>query len=693
MEKFMENHIPQPWYTGIQKKYAMLAGLVLALCVFAATWLVCSLQYESKERAVLETYRESLDSWVTGTAKAMSLWAAALEEQARRVSGSDLYRLFASELAQMDEQTTALINDAESGVTLPDNLAHLAEEVPAIRNLLLDFMNYSGLQDARIVSLTGKTLLSALSRPTPVTPEQLDAVKRAAREGAMIFAPVRPSASGLVIDAADPMNSAMAQDNGETPVAALLITTPVTGHIAQFLARDLRRQDVKPHLLQKNGDHWEEILVQAPAPVAVASGLVAGMKDDGGSATLPFGLRPGLGGEGDVYSCGVQVKGMDWLVVLEVPAASVNSDLNSLALMIYGIGALVSIGAVLGIALLWWILVGRQQRAIAERFENLYTVIARQKRLLDSVNLSLDVGLFMADTSGAIQLGNRAFANIAHTDEDTLPGNTLSALFDGTVAGVLLDNIRAVSGQEDDITFEVTLQQPNGDHLYRVNLFPFEDPADAKARGAVAIMQDITEFRRNSEKRRLQQIHTMDAFVRAVEGVDPYLSGHSQKMASLGGLLAERMGLSEADRNTIAMAASLSQVGKLFVPRELLGKSGKLTEEEQAEIAKVPEHAYRVLKDIDFDLPVPQAVYAMYERMDGSGYPLRLKGEAINVHARVLAVANAFCAMVSPRSYRKGMTFDEAVEQLRASGAIYDPNIVELLAEVLRTPEGAQAAM
>ena len=205
--------------------------------------------------------------------------------------------------------------------------------------------------------------------------------------------------------------------------------------------------------------------------------------------------------------------------------------------------------------------------------------------------------------------------------------------------------------------------------------------------GAVGIVQDITEFRRNSEKRRLQQKHTLDAFVRAVEGVDPYLSGHSRKMATLGGLVADHMGLDEADRRTIVMAAELSQVGKLFVPRELLTKTGKLSEEEQAEMARVPEHAYRVLRDIDFELPVPAAVHEMYERMDGTGYPRHLVGEAISVHARVLAVVNAFCAMVGPRSYRAGMSDDEALRILRGDPS-FNRTVVDSLAEVLAGSAG-----
>lgn len=680
------------WYAGRSRKYALLVAVAVSLCVFAVAWMVCSLEYRNRKQDVLTAQEETLAAWVSGTVDAVAVWTESLHAQAKRVSGSDLYRLFASELAQMDERTAALINDADSGVSLPDSAAALAEEVPLIRNLLLDFMTYSGLLDARIVSPAGQTVLSALSRPTPITAGQRDTVARAVRDKAMTFAPVRASASGLVLDVADPMSAVMddGDEGGGKPVAALLITTPVTGPIAQFLARDLRQADLTPHLLQRKGDTWEALRVQASVPAPLDAAQAASL-NPGPDGNIPFALRPSLNGAGEVYSLGARVPGMDWWVVLEVPAAAVHSALRYQAGLIYGIGALAGVGLVLGLALLWWVLVGRQQRVIAERFRGLYQLIERQKRLLDSVNVSLDVGLFMADVTGQLQVGNRAFAEIVGRREDDLAGCSLAALLDGTAAGRLIDGIRQVADADEASTFELTLPQADGDHLYRVTLFPFVDGTEDGAKGAVGIVQDITEFRRTSERRRLQQKHTLDAFVRAIEGVDPYLSGHSRKMAALGGLVAERMGLDEAARNTIVMAAELSQVGKLFVPRDLLTKTGKLSEEEQAEMARVPDHAYRVLRDIDFELPVPAAVHEMYERMDGTGYPQRLHGEAISVHARVLAVVNAFCAMVSPRSYRAGMSPDEALRILRADPA-FDQGVVDSLGAALATPEGEKAA-
>ena len=169
--------------------------------------------------------------------------------------------------------------------------------------------------------------------------------------------------------------------------------------------------------------------------------------------------------------------------------------------------------------------------------------------------------------------------------------------------------------------------------------------------------------------------------MRAIESVDVNLIGHSMKMEHVADLLSGAMSLPDKDRETLRLAARLSQVGKIFVPRELLTKKGKLTPEEQAEVMRAPEYAYGILRDMQFNLPVPDAVFQMGERMDGSGLPQHLAGEAINHNARILAVVNAFCAMVSPRSYRAGMQPEEAVTLLMKDKG-FDSQIVSALANV-----------
>lgn len=320
-------------------------------------------------------------------------------------------------------------------------------------------------------------------------------------------------------------------------------------------------------------------------------------------------------------------------------------------------------------------------------------MIKQQKQLLDSVNVSLEIKAAHGEYRRSSPVSTGLLRRLCAKDESELPGTILSVLFANQGYLSLLEGVRRVVASNVSDTIEITHTGEDGERLFRVTLYPFVD-TDGKEEdksGAVAIFQDITEFRRNSERRRQQQVNTISALVRAIESVDPYLKGHSQRMTGLADLIGKTMNLEHKDRDTIRTAASLSQMGKLFVPRELLTKSGQLTAEEQAEIMRAPQYAYNVLRDIDFGLPVAQAVYEMNERMDGKGYPQHLSGEAISVHARVLSVVNAFCAMVSPRSYRSGMPVNAAVERLRSDGGV-DQNVVEALQLVLRTPEGLSVA-
>ena len=345
--------------------------------------------------------------------------------------------------------------------------------------------------------------------------------------------------------------------------------------------------------------------------------------------------------------------------------------------------------------LLWWMGFGRQQRAVAAELRRLNQIISRQKELLDSVNLSLDVGLFMADVKGQIRVCNPALAAILGKDEKDVSEQMIFSCFPTDAATLLLDRIRQVAINNREEGCEIYLERDGEKRLYRVTLFPFMDAGGESVRnsirGAVVSMKDITEFRRQSLRMRQRQKSLIEAFTRAEESVDPYLAGHSQRMAKLGELLSVEMGLSEDGRNTVVMGAMLSQVGKLFIPRELLTKKGKLTPEELDQVHQAPEHAFRLMENVDFDLPIARALHEMYENMDGSGYPNHLKGEEILPEARVLGVLNAFCAMVSSRAYRKGMDERQAVEELM-NNARFDQTVVNHLRNVLKTPEGMVAA-
>lgn len=667
----------------LQSKNAFILAVVVVLGVFALSFFLCRSEYLDRKKEILAVQEEGLAAWLRGAAEALRQWDNDMVTQSKRVSASELYRLFASEAGQFSPEAAAALNDTER-TPADENMAMLAEQVPLMRNVLLDFMNFNGLADARLVNEQGLTILSSLSMPTPLNDVQRAVAARAIKDGKTQYAPLRATTGGLLLDLVDPLTSMLTPEGKPQAVAALLLTSPVTNSIARFLSRTVpRNTDARPYLLQNNEGVWENVQVQAIVPVPSSFAVPQ-------SDPLPFGLRTGVTGK-EVYSMGVKLPGFGWWLVIEEPTAVVDGILRTEAISLGVVWSLVSAGFVLLLSLFWWVAVGRTQRAVADRFQHLYTVIQRQKRLLDSINVSLEVGLVMADAKGNVQLCNRAFSQIVGRPESEAANETLASLFNSDAAIRLMDGIRSVANTKNTLSFEVEVLRGTEDFLYRVTLFPFVDEqqktdknqTEKPISGAVGIFQDITQFRRLSEKRRRQQLGTISALVKAIEGVDPYLAGHSAMMVELASQVCGELHMGKDDCETVRIAASLSQIGKLFLPRELLTKNSPPTPEEQVLLMRAPEHAHVVLKDVDFSLPVPQAVYEMYERPDGSGYPRKLAGDSIGLHARILAVLNAYCAMASPRSYRNSMPVAKILENLRAAPGAFDQNVVDAVATVV----------
>ena len=179
----------------------------------------------------------------------------------------------------------------------------------------------------------------------------------------------------------------------------------------------------------------------------------------------------------------------------------------------------------------------------------------------------------------------------------------------------------------------------------------------------LTVINDITELtheRRRSEKMLKGLISTL---VSVVDRRDPFSANHSARVAEAARAIASEMGLAPADCETVEIAGNLMNLGKIFIPTEVLTKTTDLTAEERAMVGNAYLTTVDLLQDVTFEGPVVETIRQLGETWDGGG-PLGLKGEEILVTARVLAVANAFVGMVSPRAYRGGMPFKRAADIL-----------------------------
>jgi len=202
----------------------------------------------------------------------------------------------------------------------------------------------------------------------------------------------------------------------------------------------------------------------------------------------------------------------------------------------------------------------------------------------------------------------------------------------------------------------------------------------------VSVTHDISDRKRSEAElqashERLERMNRdiVETLGRVVETRDPYTQGHQQRAARLCAQLGSRMGVAQDEIEMLETAALVHDIGKLSVPAEILTKVGSLTELEYALIKEHPQNSYDILKGIAFDAPIANLVLQHHERMDGSGYPSGLAGDAIMYPARILAVADVVEAMATHRPYRPALGLEAAIAELREHSEKYDPDVVSAL--------------
>jgi PAS domain S-box-containing protein/putative nucleotidyltransferase with HDIG domain len=203
---------------------------------------------------------------------------------------------------------------------------------------------------------------------------------------------------------------------------------------------------------------------------------------------------------------------------------------------------------------------------------------------------------------------------------------------------------------------------------------------------------DLTDIRRGEEHvkdyvARLERSMkgTLQAVARMVDLRDPYTAGHERRVGLIAAAIGREMGWDDDHCRHLEMVGLVHDIGKIAVPAEILSKPTKLNANEFAMIKGHAESGYEILQNVQFDLPVADIIRQHHERLDGSGYPQGLKGDAILPEARVLAVADVLESMSTHRPYRPALGVDAALEELQNnSGILYDGKVVDAVVRLIR---------
>ncbi|MCD6310407.1 MAG: PAS domain S-box protein [Candidatus Eremiobacteraeota bacterium] len=238
---------------------------------------------------------------------------------------------------------------------------------------------------------------------------------------------------------------------------------------------------------------------------------------------------------------------------------------------------------------------------------------------------------------------------------------------------------------EENLPYELEIFKSDMGRIWvQVLTSPIRD-SRGRLIGIQGIARDITARKKAEEelqesykklKGMFEQMVTTLAMT--LEKRDPYTAGHQQRVADISCAMAEAMGLSDEKIEGIRMAGIIHDLGKIYVPAEILNKPGRLTDLEFGIIKTHPRAGYEIVKPVKFPWPVADVILQHHERVNGSGYPGGLNGDEILQEAKIIAVADVVEAMVSHRPYRPALSIEEALKEiLEKRGILYDPDAVD----------------
>jgi len=653
-----------------------VAGSLLALVLVGGlAAILLSVTLAERRASLHATQSARLEALARGRAEVLATWLNGVIQLGRRLTESDLVRLFATEMA-LSQPGTPLVRS-------------LVEQSPYFQQLISDFARQSGLAGAALVGLDGRTFLSSRDAPPRGDGTRARMLESLARDPGPRLSPARITAAAgagagaLVLDVLLPVPAAQSliEDGAGETTAVLVMTVPIAERLAELLgAGSGLGAGERVRLLQREPGGWAELgLPPHPGLAAVGPGL----QPDAAGA-LPYAAV--ATGAGEAYAVGAPVAGLPWTVLAEVDADLALAPLRGFARLAGALAVILGLALVLAFGAFWWWRSGVHHRELATQYRALADRLATQRQLLQSVTDAMQEMLSLKTAEGRYAFVNPAFARALARPAETILGRSDAELLPAEAAAAMAIGDREALAGSVIAAEERAVELAGRRHHLSIAKRRLEDHA-GRVTGVVTVARDQTELveRRRRQAEVIRQ--TVGAFVRAVELRDPFLVGHTRRVQEYVLAVGRRLGLDEGALATLELAACLSQVGKIFIPDHILAKPGRHSEVESRIMQRHVAHALEVIAPIDFELPVAEAIGQMYERLDGSGYPKGLRGAQIGLCARILGAVDVFGARTAPRSYRDRISPGKALYHLATNPQRYDVKVVAALAEVVAAAE------
>ena len=649
----------------------ILRGIALIAVTIVFSIVLVMWSVNERTNSVLTSAQNRTDVLASTRAAVLSAWSADLGSAGYRLSRSNLFKLFAADA-----------NDA-GPVSFADT--SLGPQLPYMVQAVSDLASQEQLVGAYLIISDGRTVLASGGSPELSDSQRANALKIfATRERSL--SPAHLVGNVIVADVMLPITASQPSDDSQLSAVSgvLLLSIPLDSAL---------RKALEPMPLMTNSEHtyllqFEAGRTQLINPDGIKKiGTIDSISDHASGSPLRFAERTSIASHDKVFSSGMPVAGTQWLIIQENAASAVLEPVRSFKFAVIGFAILAVLAFIIALGAIWWRELTDHANQMATLYRDLAYQINEQRRFLESLMSTLHELVSLKKPDGSYAYVNPAFGRAAQRSGDKIVGLDDAAIFGRDAAESLRKSDDLVLAMNKPVMFEEELFLAQGRRDFEFSKVPYRDDKGVVA-GILSVARDITT-KREDEKKRQRAIQKMtEALVLTIEHVDPFLAGHTHHVREFCALLVSRLQLSPEQAMTLDIAANLAQIGKLVIPKDIVAKAGRLTQEEDLVMQTHVSHALEILKDVEFELPVLDTIEQFHERLDGSGYPKGLVGDVICPEARILGVCDTFCARIGRRSYRSAISPDEALSVLEENSKKYDVRIVAELRKIVESPEG-----
>ena len=388
------------------------------------------------------------------------------------------------------------------------------------------------------------------------------------------------------------------------------------------------------------------------------------------------------------------INGTPWQLLLHIDRDQALAESDSWRMKTETIMFFAVLAMIAGIVAAWWYGTSRRAMLLSEQTGKLAAHSMAQETMLRLVTDNQPEPIFIADGGNIVRFANEKTGTLFTIAPGDVTNKSLTALMGPlAAAGYIEANAQALSGNKTILRTH-TLGAKADARILRSEHIPLAhiplDTLPYPSPGVLIIDQDISEIVHEREARALTLKQVIATLVRMVDERDPNASNHSAGVALVAREVARDLGLEPRMIETAETAGNLMNIGKIVVPSAILIKKAALDSDEILAIRESLQRSADLLQNIDFDGPVVETLHQAGEKYDGSG-PLGLKGDAILITARIIAAANSFIGMISPRSYRAANSVEQATSLLlRNIDTQLDRRVVVALINFIENKKGKE---